>query len=164
MLLNLEDLMQVNKVMKRALFSIFLLLLLASCEDVKYIDLIITSQKRGWCFVIFTEDTTKLKLSKGANYKLYLDSNNVAYLPLAILDKGYNNRIYNSQGVDIKGKTRLFGHTSFDQKRKMLEFYYLTEEELKMPDVTWIEPNNYIDWVLVKKSEEKLDSLKEKGY
>ncbi len=128
----------------------------------KYVDIVITSEQRGWCFIIFTEDNSKF--IEGQPYKIYLDSNNVAYLPKIILGKGYNNRIYNKQGIDIKPQMKLFAQTSFDEKRDMLKFYYPTEEELKLPDVTWIEPNDYKNVELSRKEEQKTNASKKQGY
>jgi hypothetical protein len=150
--------------MRKQLLSICLGVLFLSCQNMKYVDIVITSKQRGWCFIIFTDDTSKLKFVDGQNYKIYLDSNNVAYLPKDILGKGYENKIYDKRGRDIKEKMKLFGQTGFDEKRDMLTFYYLTEKELKLPNVTWIEPNDYKDWELGDKADQKRDTLKKLGY
>jgi len=148
--------------MKKQWLFIFWGIIFLSCQNMKYVDIVITSEQRGWCYVIFTEDSSKFV--EGQPYKIYLDSNNVAYLPKAILGKGYDNRIYNNQGIDIKPQMKLFGQTSFDEKRDMLQFYYPTNEELKLPNVTWKEPNDFKDWELRDKSLKKIDTLKKQGY
>ena len=135
-----------------------------SCSHSKYVDIVVTSEKRGWCFIIFSTDSVKYKFANGKDYKIHLDSNNVAYLPKTILGKGYNNRIFNKQGIDIKEKMRLFGETGFDEKTDMLEFYYRSEKELQLPDITWIEPNDYVDVELSRKQEEICNNLKKLGY
>lgn len=150
--------------MIKQLSIIFFGVLFLSCQNMKYVDIIITSESRGWCFIIFTDDTTKCKFIDGQTHVIYLDSNNVAYLPKAILGKRYNNRIYNKNMFDIKQKMKLFAQTSFDENRDMLEFYYPTENELSMPNKTWIEPNDYKDWELGEKGKQKRAILKKLGY
>ena len=59
---------------------------------------------------------------------------------------------------------KLFAQTSFDEKRDMLQFYYPTDKELKLPDVTWIEPNDYVSVELSRKEDQILNALKKLGY
>ncbi len=144
--------MQVINMIKRIIFtgSILLCLLFTlSCQSKKHIDIYFKDNQRGWCFLFYTSDSTKFKKVNN-NYEIYLDSNNVAFVPSQIMEgysKEYELRALNEKGEVINDLFKMVFLTEINHK-KVKHFYYPTEKEQQLPRITFSDPNDYKDSLL----------------
>jgi len=117
-----------------------------NCQNKKYLDIYIKDNQHGWCFLFYTSDTTKFRPMFG-NYVLHLDSNNVAYVPLEIMESQsyeYELRVLNEKGNVLNDLFKMVAVTEINYK-KVKEFYHPTEKEQQMSRSIFINPSEYKD-------------------